>query len=476
MTSNRECTPQNSKTIFSDAKFILAVASLLFLFLFEASSLYAQTCVSPPVEVGYRTISYNNSGLSGHPTETKPESKLWWNDGFWWGILWDPVLHVHRIHKFNVASQCWTSVGPDLDERAHSAADVLWYDATQKLYISSRAKQGSVPSPETRFYRYSYNSATDTYSLDSGFPVEIQGDKVEALVIARDSQGKMWATWEISQKIMVCVTDGNDTNWGAPFILPVQGNNVSAGDISSIIAFGGNKIGIMWSNQLDKKMYFTVHIDGNSDTTWQPREDALADPNLGNLADNHINLALSLSNGGNTIVAATKTSLSADNAPLIFLLKRTGAGVWSSHVYGFGKELHTRPIVLVNSDNDSVYVIAKAKTNPIKIFIKRTHLTNPSFQPGVGEVFISSSSDDDMNDPTSTKQNVNAQTGLLVLVSDKASRNYLHNFLSLTGNVPVVNSFTPNSGDVGSQVTIAGINFTGATSVKFKRHIGHFLC
>jgi len=455
---------------FFKSNFQSKVAALFFplIVFFHTVSVSAQQCVSTPVEVGYRTISYDNSGLTGYPTETKPESKLWWNDGFWWGILWDPVLRVHRIHKFDVANQCWISVGPNLDERTQTSADVLWYESNQKLYISSRAKEGvSVPSPETRFSRFSYNSSTDTYSLDSGFPVQIQGDKVEALVIARDSQGKMWATWEINQKIMVSSTNGSDTSWGTPFILPVQGNNVSAGDISSIIAFGGNKIGVMWSNQLDKKMYFAIHIDGNGDTTWQPREDALGDPNLGNLADNHINLALSLSDGGNTVVAATKTSLSADNAPLIFLLKRTGAGVWSSHVYGFGKELHTRPIVLVNSDNDSVYVIAKAKTTPIKIFIKRTHLSNPSFQPGVGEVFISSSTDDDMNDPTSTKQNVNAQTGLLVLVSDKASKNYLHNFLSLTGNVPVINSFSPASGGTGSQITIAGINFTGATSVKF---------
>ncbi len=96
----------------------------------HSAKIYAQPCVSTPVEVGYRTINYTGSGLTGYPTETKSESKLWWNDGSWWGILWDPDRQEHRIQKFDVNNQCWTSVGPDLDSRPHSSADVLWDEST----------------------------------------------------------------------------------------------------------------------------------------------------------------------------------------------------------------------------------------------------------------------------------------------------------------------------------------------------------
>ncbi|MFQ5606107.1 MAG: hypothetical protein ACE5HS_22775, partial [bacterium] len=109
-----------SKTCY---QFILSI--LLLVFFIPKSNLSAQTCESTPVTVGYRTFSYAGS-LTGYPTEAKPESKLWWNDGSWWGILWDPALNMHRIHKFDVVNQCWTSVGPDLDNRPHSSADVLW--------------------------------------------------------------------------------------------------------------------------------------------------------------------------------------------------------------------------------------------------------------------------------------------------------------------------------------------------------------
>jgi hypothetical protein len=34
-------------------------------------------------DIGFRGPAYA-AGTSGSPTGSKPESKLWWNDGFWW--------------------------------------------------------------------------------------------------------------------------------------------------------------------------------------------------------------------------------------------------------------------------------------------------------------------------------------------------------------------------------------------------------
>lgn len=448
-------------------KNILLVVSFLIPYLNFTPSLYSQECESHQVTVGYQTFNYAG-GITGYPTESKPESKLWWNDGSWWGILWDPDVLRHRIHKFDVENQCWHSVGPNLDDRSQSSADVLWDESVQKLYISSRAKEDQKKKypQNARFYRYSYSISTKSYSLDSGFPVNIKHKKSEALVIAKDSSGQIWATWQESVNIMVNRTLGDDRTWGTPFVLPVQGANVIIDDISTIIAFGGDKIGIMWSNQGVKKIYFAVHLDSKDDMDWEPRETALYNPDLGAVADDHLNLALACSDGG-TIVSATKTSLSGDDAPLIYFLKRDLNGVWSNRVFSLGKHKHTRPIVLVNSDNDSVYVIAKVKTNPIKIFMKRTHISMPGFKDGFGEVFIHSNSNKNMNDPTSTKQCVNAQTGLLVLVSDKTTKNYLHNYLEFSGTAPDITSFTPTSGVVGTEVTLTGSSFTDATDVSF---------
>jgi hypothetical protein len=45
--------------------------------------------------------------------------------------------------------------------------------------------------------------------------------------------------------------------------------------------------------------------------------------------------------------------------------------------------------------------------------------------------FIRSATDLDINDPTSTKQNLNGTTDLVVLASDENTTHYFHNYLAL---------------------------------------------
>ena len=311
---------------------ILTFCSFVAAFFGISSLAHSQNCESTTVAVGYRTIDYDDSRLTTSATEEKPESKLWWNDGFWWGMIWDPKRDVYRIHQFNVVSQCWLSVGPDLDDRPKSSADVLWDDLGQKLYVSSRAREKHRGDNSAYFFRYSYDAKSKSYSRDKGFPVVINDSRSEALVIAKDSAGKIWATWEEKRNIMVNRTLESDKNWGTPFVLPIQGAEATADDISSIVAFGGNKIGILWSNQAHKTVYFAVHRDGDSDTDWQQAEKALFDKKLGKVADDHMNLAV---HPDGTVLAVTKTSVNDDNDPQIFLLKRDLNGEWSRHIFSF---------------------------------------------------------------------------------------------------------------------------------------------
>ena len=46
----------------------------------------AGRAAAAPVEAGYRDFSYSASGVSA-PTGEKPQSKLWYADGSWWGAL-----------------------------------------------------------------------------------------------------------------------------------------------------------------------------------------------------------------------------------------------------------------------------------------------------------------------------------------------------------------------------------------------------
>jgi len=401
---------------------LLAVTVALLL---AAASAEAQECASTPIVTGYQDHNYGSAPYS-EITASKPESKLWWHDGYWWGCLWSNAAAQYRIHRFDRANQCWRDVGPAIDNRSKSLADALWDG--QYLYLASHLVSSSGP---TRLYRYSYNSASKSYSLNSGFPIDINNENTEALTLAKDSSGQLWAAWTAGNKVKINRSVGDDYTWGSAFVLPVQGNDLASDDICALVAFGGNKIGVMWSNQVDRKTYFATHLDSKDDTAWEPREEALADANLGAVADDHINLKVMPDEGGN-VYAVTKTSLSSSSSPLIYLLKRDVNASWSRYVFGTKADNHTRPLLLIDEEHRELYIFAMSfKSSPRRIYMKKSSLDHIAFAGGLGTEFIHSATDSYVNNPTSTKQNLNSASGLLVLASDKNTKNYLHNYLAL---------------------------------------------
>ena len=56
---------------------------------------------------------------TGTPTGTKrATSALWFNDGFWWGNLWDTASSDFHIFRFNAATSSWVDTGVATDTRA----------------------------------------------------------------------------------------------------------------------------------------------------------------------------------------------------------------------------------------------------------------------------------------------------------------------------------------------------------------------
>ncbi|MCG8604644.1 tandem-95 repeat protein, partial [bacterium] len=436
---------------------LLLFFGLSILLPFTQSAHAQQQCTSSPVIVGYSDYDYSGGGVTSEPTEEKPESKLWYNDGFWWGVMWEPVNDVYTIHRLDLTNQCWAHVGPNVDDRARSSHDALWDESSQKLYIASRAKLSiqATQSEEGRLYRYSYNSGTQTYSLDSGFPVVINGAaKTRAMVITKDSLGKLWVTWTQNRKVMINRTDGNDANWGTAFILPAQQNDLeiladsTTGDISSIVVFGGNKVGVVWGNQnpnlsqADRKYFFSVHNDTDADLFWQPREDML--PTLlgqgdnNPVADDHISIASPASDPtyNGVVFASLKLGFTGGTNPRVVVAKRDASGNWSHATFGTGSDDHTRPIEVLDAEGDSLFVFAK-NIDGDGIFFKSAHFDNLTFSSGLGRPFIKSVTEPDVNNPTSTKQALDSSSGIVVLASDKDSKLYMHNYMIGANSNPV---------------------------------------
>jgi hypothetical protein len=400
---------------------------------------------SEPVEFGYRDFPYpSGTGGDGHPTGEKPESKLWWHDGFWWGSLWSNPGSAYQIFKLDMDSQSWKDTGVVLDPRLGSKADVLWDG--QHLYVVSHiyTTSGQVSSNQDtwgRLYRYSYDALAKTYSLDNGFPVTVTRGPSETLVVAKDSTGLLWVTYTQKDagdkkfKVWVNHSTEDDASWGTPYVLPIlEASNLYTDDIASIVTYQGN-IGVMWSNQNTHKMYFAVHADGSSDQAWQVAGAYTAS------ADDHISLKALKADSSGKVFAVVKTSYSETTQPLIVLLVCTSGscystGDWTYHVvYRVGEGSPTRPILLLDTDQRNIYVLVATEGGGV-VSYKVSSIDSIQFHPGLGTTFIKSGSDAHINDPTSTKQNLGCDTGLAVLASDSYTHYYLHNAVNLCSNPP----------------------------------------
>lgn len=378
--------------------------------------------------VGYRDYFYGNTAS---PTISKPESKLWWNDGSWWGAMLEPASGNWHIYRLNWSTQVWQDTGTQIDGSTNSRADMLWDEGAQKLYAAVR-----YPSAAAQLYRFSYNPSNKTYVLDSGFPVEISDRAATStIVIDKDSTGQLWITYPANGKIWVNRSLSGDATWGTPFVLPFPAANVVAGeDISSVIKFGGDRIGVFWGNQNDYTFYFALHRDSDPDTTWSLE---VAD-DTPRVADNHLNVKSLITDTGGRVYAAIKTSINNQGAgaPLIELLVRSPNGAWAPYTFSTYGDDHTVPMVLLDEENQTIYMFAVhpgGSTGGGTVHMKTSPMSNIGFPSGLGTPFISSNTDNKIHNPTSTKQNLNGTTNLVVLASDNQTDYYLHNVIDLPG-------------------------------------------
>ncbi|HEY3227861.1 MAG TPA: PKD domain-containing protein, partial [Roseiflexaceae bacterium] len=422
-------------------------------------------------DIGFRDFQFGSS-CNSTPTGEKPESKLWWNAGIWWGSLCATDNHYH-IFRLDLANQSWVDTGTMLDDRPTTKADTLWDDVNKKLYVASHVftTSGAPTSTQSnwgRLYRYSYNAGI--YTLDPGFPVTVTTGKSETIVLARASNGTLWVTYVESKKVMINHSSGSDTSWGTPFALPVTGaSNLDSDDISSNIAFdtktASPKIGVLWSNQNDKKMYFATHIDGAADTAWSSFGVYVSSPPSPAAADDHINIKLQSDGVG--VYAVTKTSNSTSSQPLIVLLSCTGGcdtvGNWHANTVYTRGDNHTRAILLIDTSHGMLNIFSTTPESGGNIYRKTTPISNIAFSAGHGDLFIKTAGDTKINNPTSTKQNVNSTTGLVVLASDQSSRRYMHNYDPL-GSGPPPPPTADFSGTPTSGTAPLTVNFSDASS------------
>lgn len=462
---------------FVQAVGIAAIVFILFV-LPVSASLPQAGLLATPVENGYAGFSYGTN-VKEEPTAENPESKVWFNDGYWWGTLFDETQNQWAIHRLDWATMSWEVTPTTLDSRiddkdgqVSTRFDALWDEDAGKLYLASNMRLSNPSHANTdekrgKLFRYSYDANANTYTLDDGFPVTINTDRTQTLVIEKDSSGRLWTTYisrfptsdptdveDYKVYLNYTRTPGDDTSWGAPVDLTTMVGSaavVAFDDHTSLITYG-DKVGLMWSNNLNTNFYYGEYTVGDEPTDWDINPVSVSGMTL--MADDHIKLATN----GSQVFAAIKTQNPPPGGPLTGVLARDTDGTFSFHTFSNGSSNDTHPTLVYHETENRLYMFVASNEAGGMICYNTMDVTTPlrnmtmEVKPCSSDLtvsaphFIASSVYPRINHPTASKHAVDSRSGVLVLASDQDNgQMYLYN---LIGSAPYVTAHTPGVGEL----------------------------
>lgn len=456
------------------------------------------TLAAVKVTAGWRDFSYAQPAAPGADdvTADRSQSKLWFHDGRWFGILFDPASTPNakfRIWRFDMATQNWTNTTIAVDDRNRSHADVLSLGNT--IYVASARAEGPVGTTgrDLRIYKYTYNATSKTYAPVTGFPKTVPSTAAGTgyATIALDGTNRLWVAFTQAAtpgatlptdaaKVKVSSSTDVGGTWSAPIDLPNMGNSATNDDVAAIASLAGG-VGVLFSNQAatDDAFYFVPHVNGQAVGTWGARETAFGSGANDYDADGHISLK---TDAFGSVLAAIKTGRNDDPAPnggdpLIAVLKRSGAanvaGSWASHEVTDVTTEGTRPMLVLDAATNTANVFLThpdtIADGPLSIFRRSAPLATLDFgAPSLGQLFISSATptENGINDATSTKQMTTAASGILVEATNIPTLTYFH---GCAGGpcpaTPVANfTATPTSGTAPLNVQFTDTSTGNPTS------------
>jgi hypothetical protein len=461
------------------------LSQLLVLSIAVAGSVLGVASGAQAATVGTPSITY--SGVVNPPTADKPQSKLWWNDGSWWANMWT-TGSGWSIYRLDRGAAKWVNTGVRSDSRASTSSDTLWdgrhlYIASNVVTSGAASTGSSTAGLPARLYRYSYSNGT--YTLSSGFPTTISNSSSASLTIAKDSTGAVWATWTHvaggTSTVFVNKSASGGTSWGTPFVVPgAPDPNPTPDDLSAIVAYEDDEIGIMWTDQGTGTAWWATHDDEKSArdaSSWKVKEAMKGNKRV----DDHLNIKALQADPSGRVFAAVKTSLNEVSrdpnlAQLVLVVFKPATGSFSQTTIARTGDCVSRPQIMLDTRNNLVHAFYTAPSTsvsgcpftgaPGSIYEKTASMDNPVFGTGRGKPVIEDANSPNMNNVTSTKQSVNSATGIVVLASNHVTKRYWFSDRSLGAAAPPPDPISTGTGiSVRGSTTANASTATGTVSL-----------
>ena len=374
----------------------------------------------------------NSAGGSGG-TVYKPESKLFYTgDGTsepvrWWAVLGTSgPSPAAGVWLFELVSHQWVARVQLPGADPWAKADALFEGGT--LYVSTRDDLATSGSNirQSSLYKIPYGGSGSWGAVQG--PFAIATGSLETLTLARDSANRLWVTYESAGQIRVGYTPPGGTSFT---FITVSQTNVVADDISTITAFGGNRIGVFWSDQNAKKDFFAWRLDSAPVTANWTIETAYGG-GVGGCptatsdicGDDHMNVKVyqdqiyvSIKSGVNDAPSPNPSD------PLNLLLRRSSGGTWSAFPVSTVSQNVTRPITLLSPEQDKIWVWG---TRGAEVDVWESSFSAPSFN-STDFVPWTKGAGRSPADATATKQLTTAATGAVVMSSTSSAAEYWHN-------------------------------------------------
>jgi hypothetical protein len=384
-----------------------------------------QSGLAAPTPVPATTVATIEPVAFGEPNSPAPstpgQSRLWFHDGEWWGVYPTAALGEQRIFRLDAGALAWTDTGVAVDDRAFARMDVV--SDGDRLVIASAGPQPE-PRHALRIARFSYDPAARVYQRDANFPIPITEVGVESLTAARSDDGRLWVAYRQGALMAIDHSLDSELAWRGPFVPTVAGGAIEEVAVASL----GDRVAIVWTRPSDDLVSMAWHDIGGPADVWQASPDAVvAGLRLG---EDQLSVAADRSPGAERLFVAVRTSTdeSPDRGrldPQVVLVEFAAGATPTSYLFGRVDEQHAGPIILINSDDRELHVVAASPEVGGAIYYKTTSLDRIAFPPGRGTSLIPASDDHPrLANPSSTKQALDDATGMLVAASDTGAGVY----------------------------------------------------
>jgi hypothetical protein len=279
------------------------------------------------------SVMFNTQG-----TSDKPQSKLWYHDNLWWACLNDNS----KLAIYMCTGTGWTK---KLDVQ-NAAVPVMQGGTSDALWDGTNLFIGVFGATTSKVYKYTYDSVNQNYVAVSGFPVSLAMQTgAETIVLDKDSTGRVWAVFEANGKILVYYTTSSSHLQWVSNALQINTLLVDPDDIATVVAFGGNKIGVLWSDQRQQQVCFRWRDDTDPPATWQPIE--IVRSGFG-CTDDHLNMRADTQ--GNVYFVAK------DFFDAVWVGRRDPTGTWQVTTGASGLDCGTRPMMQIDESQNKLYV------------------------------------------------------------------------------------------------------------------------